>query len=95
MRSHPQASRWRLPEPIELAVYYVVAEALTNTVKHAHATVIDVRTAGGGTALQVVLPLPTDWGHPPKAPAWREPSNPSSPARREEVDAADDEEELP
>jgi hypothetical protein len=25
--------------------------------------------------------------------AWREPSNPSSPARREEVDAADDEEE--
>jgi serine/threonine protein kinase len=54
-----------------------------------------VPAAGDGTALQVVLPLPTDWGHPPKSPAWREPSNPSSPARREEVDAADDEEELP
>jgi signal transduction histidine kinase len=96
----------RLPEPVELAAYYVVAEALTNTVKHAHATVIDVRAAaadsvlqvnvrddgrggadptggsglvgltdrvealggrltfdsppGGGTALQVVLPLPAD-----------------------------------
>ncbi len=131
----------RLPEPIELAAYYVVAEALTNTVKHAHATVIDVQAAagdgvlrvgvrddgrggadptggsglvgltdrvealggrltfnspsGGGTALQVVLPLPADRGHPPKSPAWGEPSNPSSPARREEVDAADDEEELP
>jgi signal transduction histidine kinase len=131
----------RLPEPIELAVYYVVAEALTNTVKHAHATVIDVRAAaddgvlrvgvrddgrggadptggsglvgltdrvealggrltfnspsGGGTALQVVLPLPTDCGHPPKSSARREPSNPSSPARPEEVDAADGEEALP
>jgi signal transduction histidine kinase len=96
----------QLPEPIELAAYYVVAEALTNTVKHAHATVIDVQVAagdgvlrvgvsddgrggadpaggsglvgltdrvealggrltfnspsGGGTALQVVLPLPAD-----------------------------------
>jgi PAS domain S-box-containing protein len=102
----------RLPEPIELAVYYVVAEALANTVKHAHATVIDVQASagdgvlrvavrddgrggadptggsglvgltdrvealggrltfnspsGGGTALEVVLPLPPDWGHPPK-----------------------------
>jgi signal transduction histidine kinase len=27
----------RLPEPIEVAVYYVVAEALTNTAKHANA----------------------------------------------------------
>jgi signal transduction histidine kinase len=33
----------RLPEPIELAAYYVVAEALTNTAKHASATVADVR----------------------------------------------------
>jgi signal transduction histidine kinase len=98
----------RLPEPVELATYYVVAEALTNTVKHAHATVIDIEAAadaevlrvrvcddgvggadttggsgltgltdrvealggrltftsppGGGTALQVVLPLPADRG---------------------------------
>jgi PAS domain S-box-containing protein len=33
----------RLPEPIEIAAYYVVAEALTNAVKHAHASTIDVR----------------------------------------------------
>jgi len=98
----------RLPEPVELATYYVVAEALTNTVKHAHATVIDIEAAidaqvlrvrvcddgdggavttggsgligltdrvealggrltftsppGGGTALQVVLPLRADRG---------------------------------
>jgi signal transduction histidine kinase len=96
----------RLPEPIELAAYYVISEALTNTVKHAQATVIDVQAIagegvlrvgvrddgrggadptggsglvgltdrvealggrltfnsppGGGTALQVVLPLPAD-----------------------------------
>jgi signal transduction histidine kinase len=32
----------RLPEPIELAAHYVVAEALANAAKHADATVIDV-----------------------------------------------------
>jgi signal transduction histidine kinase len=32
----------RLPEPIELAAYYVVAETLTNVAKHARATVVDV-----------------------------------------------------
>jgi len=43
----------RLPEPIELAAYYVVAEALTNTVKHAQATVIDVQAAAGDGVLRV------------------------------------------
>ncbi|HTJ35548.1 MAG TPA: HAMP domain-containing protein [Dactylosporangium sp.] len=33
----------RLPEPVEVAAYYVVAEALTNTAKHARATVVSVR----------------------------------------------------
>ncbi|MGO4441991.1 DUF4118 domain-containing protein [Mycobacterium sp. 2YAF39] len=33
----------RLPEHVEVAAYYVVAEALTNTAKHAHASQIDVR----------------------------------------------------
>jgi signal transduction histidine kinase len=28
----------RLPEPVEVATYYVVAEALTNTAKHANAS---------------------------------------------------------
>ena len=35
----------RLPEAIELAAYYVVAEALTNAAKHADATGIDVQVA--------------------------------------------------
>jgi signal transduction histidine kinase len=33
----------RLPEQVEAAVYYVVAEALTNATKHAHATRVVVR----------------------------------------------------
>ena len=32
----------RLPEQIEVAAYYVVAEALANTAKHAHASVVHV-----------------------------------------------------
>jgi signal transduction histidine kinase len=43
----------RLPEPIELAVYYVVAEALTNAAKHADATVIDVEVAADSDRLRV------------------------------------------
>jgi len=35
-------TRERLPEPVEVAAYYVVAEALTNAAKHAHATVVSV-----------------------------------------------------
>jgi signal transduction histidine kinase len=32
----------RLPEPVEVAVYYVVSEALTNAAKHAQASVVNV-----------------------------------------------------
>jgi signal transduction histidine kinase len=32
----------RLPESVEVAVYYVVAEALTNAAKHAHASTVTV-----------------------------------------------------
>ncbi len=32
----------RLPEPVEVAAYYVVSEALTNTAKHAHASAVHV-----------------------------------------------------
>ena len=42
----PSPSAWtsridgRLPEPVEIAAYYTVSEALTNTAKHAHASVV-------------------------------------------------------
>jgi len=32
----------RLPEPVEVAAYYMVSEALTNAAKHAHASVVKV-----------------------------------------------------
>jgi PAS domain S-box-containing protein len=35
-------ARGRLPEPVEAAAYYVVAEALTNAAKHAHASLVRV-----------------------------------------------------
>jgi len=39
----------RLPEQAEIAAYYVVAEALTNAAKHAHATTVGVQvTASEG-----------------------------------------------
>jgi signal transduction histidine kinase len=45
----------RLPEPIELAAFYVVSEALTNSVKHAHATVIDVHAAVDDRVLRICV----------------------------------------
>jgi signal transduction histidine kinase/ketosteroid isomerase-like protein len=44
---------WRLPEPIELAAYYVVAEALTNAVKHAGASSAVVTVDSGEGLLRV------------------------------------------
>jgi signal transduction histidine kinase len=35
----------RLPEPLEIAVYYVVSEALTNAAKHAGATSVEVEVS--------------------------------------------------
>jgi signal transduction histidine kinase len=43
----------RLPERVELAAYYVTAEALTNAAKHAQATVIDVRLAAEAESLRI------------------------------------------
>lgn len=45
----------RLPEPVEVAAYYVVAEALTNVAKHANADSVTVRVAldDGGSVLEL------------------------------------------
>ena len=32
----------RLPEPVEAAAYYLIAEAITNVAKHAHASHVSV-----------------------------------------------------
>jgi signal transduction histidine kinase len=44
---------WRLPEPVEIAAYYTVAEALTNAAKHAGATAADVEVVAGDGVLRV------------------------------------------
>ena len=45
----------RLPEPVETAAYYAVAEALTNAAKHAQATVVDVRVEARDGNLGIYL----------------------------------------
>jgi GAF domain-containing protein len=43
----------RLPEPVETAAYYTVAEALTNTAKHARATTVRIEVAESDGVLRV------------------------------------------
>ena len=43
----------RLPEPVEVATYYVVSESLTNAAKYAETPVVDVAVAADGGALRV------------------------------------------
>jgi signal transduction histidine kinase len=43
----------RLPEPVEVAAYYVVSEALTNATRHARASVVEVDAEASGGALRV------------------------------------------
>jgi signal transduction histidine kinase len=45
----------RLPEPVETAAYYTVAEALTNIVKHARATTADIEAAAADGVLHVCV----------------------------------------
>ena len=45
----------RLAEPLEAAVYFVVAESLTNAVKHAEATELRVRMAPTNGELRVEI----------------------------------------
>jgi signal transduction histidine kinase len=43
----------RLAEPVEIAAYYAVSEALTNTAKHARASAVEVEVATGEGVLRV------------------------------------------
>ena len=43
----------RLPEPIEVAVYYIVSEALTNAAKHGQASNVSVRVEAAGDRLRL------------------------------------------
>ncbi|HEX4399626.1 MAG TPA: GAF domain-containing protein, partial [Trebonia sp.] len=45
----------RLPEPVEIAAYYAVSEALTNTAKHAHASGADVEVAARDGDLRICV----------------------------------------
>ena len=45
--------RGRLPQPIEVAAYYIVAEALTNAAKHSHATEVTVTVCDDDTTLHL------------------------------------------
>ncbi|WP_327002665.1 AAA family ATPase [Dactylosporangium sp. NBC_01737] len=45
----------RLPEQVEVSAYYVIAEALTNATKHAHASTITVTVDIDGTILRVTV----------------------------------------
>ncbi len=43
----------QLPEPVEIAVYYSVAEAITNAAKHANATAVDIEASARDGVLHV------------------------------------------
>jgi signal transduction histidine kinase len=48
-------ARRRLPEPVEVAAYYVVSEAVTNAAKHAHASVVRVALDTPDGILQLAI----------------------------------------
>jgi signal transduction histidine kinase len=47
--------RGRLPEPVEVAAYYVVSEALTNAAKHAQASVVGIDISQPGDTLRLLI----------------------------------------
>ena len=44
-----------LPEEVELAAYYIVAEALTNTAKYSHASMVHVHVETRGRTLRIAV----------------------------------------
>jgi signal transduction histidine kinase/uncharacterized protein YoaH (UPF0181 family) len=55
----------RLPEPVEVAAYYVVSEALTNAAKHAHASNVRVEVDMRDRVLRVAVRDDGDGGAEP------------------------------
>ncbi len=49
------AAMARLPEPVEVAAYYVVSEALTNATRYARASVVEVAAEASGGTLRVCV----------------------------------------
>jgi signal transduction histidine kinase len=47
--------RRRLPEPVEVAAYYVVSEALTNAAKYAHASVVKINIVEQDAILRLAI----------------------------------------
>lgn len=45
----------RLPEPVEVAAYYLVCEALTNAAKHSRASVVRVQVMAGERGLRILI----------------------------------------
>ena len=45
----------RLPEQVEVSAYYIVAEALTNAAKHAHASAVTVQAETDGDVLRITI----------------------------------------
>src|SRR5262249_31655360 len=45
----------RLPEPVEVGIYYLISEALLNAVKHAHATVVEIDLTADHEVIQVSI----------------------------------------
>jgi signal transduction histidine kinase len=45
----------RLPEPVKVAAYYVASEALTNTTKHAHASVAQINVQSRDDRLHLLV----------------------------------------
>ena len=59
----------QVPERVEVAAYYVVAEALTNAAKHAHASKVDVRVHTEGATLCLLFATTATVGlTPPRGP---------------------------